>query len=240
MNQCLQYCNRKKKKQKKKHILGHCLIEKTQHIHWMVFIRIELNFYPKTSFNHIQIYTYYDSFCSHWEPSSDCDLDFVMSGDLDCLAPGRLPVANKGLQLPPRPNSPQPLPISHLCPLLINGQPQQNNPTLHPWQNMPQLTPTWHTPVPPSNPSPPPPPQHTHTILCQTPFPCLGLIALQSNPQPQHRTHHTTSQAPHTPPLTPSPPPTQPDMDQGAPKSPSVRGWIVLLGLSESSITWSV
>ena len=112
--------------------------------------KIELNFYPKTSFNHIQIqiYTYCDSFCSHWEPSSDCDLDFVMSRDLHCLPPDWSLVANKSLQLLPRPKSSQPLPVNHPCPL------------------------------------------PKHTVLHQTPLHSHD----NSNPQSQHRTHHSTPQ----------------------------------------------
>ena len=39
----------------------------------------------KNSFDHIQrrIFTYYNSFGSHREPSSDCDHDLVMSWNLD-------------------------------------------------------------------------------------------------------------------------------------------------------------
>ena len=37
-------------------------------------------------------FTYCDSFGSHQEPASDCDLDLVRSLDFDCL-----PLVNKGL-----------------------------------------------------------------------------------------------------------------------------------------------
>ena len=51
-----------------------------------IFIRLEDHIIPNIHWTHPKKkFTYWDSFSSHGEPSSDCDLDLMTLHDLDCL-----------------------------------------------------------------------------------------------------------------------------------------------------------